>query len=184
MVERWVEGWEASFYSSDDTAVSLDGPNRELRNTSSMIVEFRRRVSALDHARRSTVDKAWFPRLTELPTEKGKGKDNHQVQALLSSLETARDKFDLLLVEIRADMDLLMLQSTSNSQQSADRLQDKLAKVTGLVLVPTLVAGLFGANTALPGQGHWFGFDLMVALMIISALAVYLAIRRVSRPAP
>jgi Mg2+ and Co2+ transporter CorA len=51
--------------------------------------------------------------------------------------------------------------------------------VTGLVLVPTFVAGLFGANTALPGGGSWMGFDIMLVLMAVSAAASYLVIRKI-----
>lgn len=58
-----------------------------------------------------------------------------------------------------------------------ERLQSQLAKVTALLLVPTLIAGVFGANTQLPGIGSWLGFDLMIVLMICSAVAVYLTMR-------
>jgi hypothetical protein len=77
-------------------------------------------------------------------------------------------------------MDLLMLHSQATQQESAERLQGYLGKVTGLVLVPTLVAGLFGANTQLPGLGSWMGFEIMLILMVLSAIAVYLAIHKLS----
>jgi Mg2+ and Co2+ transporter CorA len=57
-------------------------------------------------------------------------------------------------------------------------LQDNLAKVTALILVPTLIVGLFGANTQLPGEDQWTGFGLMVGLMLVSALAVYMLLVR------
>ncbi len=50
--------------------------------------------------------------------------------------------------------------------------------MTGLVLVPTLVAGVFGANTAVPGGQAWWGFEVMLLLMVVSAVVVYAAIRR------
>jgi Mg2+ and Co2+ transporter CorA len=46
--------------------------------------------------------------------------------------------------------------------------------VAGLVLVPTLVVGIFGANTELPGEGSWLGFVLMIALMLVLAGLSYL----------
>jgi len=66
-------------------------------------------------------------------------------------------------------------------QEATEKLQGYLSKVTGLVLVPTLVAGLFGANTRLPGGGSWMGFELMVLLMVVSAIAVYLVIRKMTK---
>jgi Mg2+ and Co2+ transporter CorA len=78
-------------------------------------------------------------------------------------------------------MDLLMLQSAATQQESTERLQGYLGKVTGLVLVPTLVAGFFGANTRLPGGGNWLGLELMVMLMVLSAVGVFLVIRRISQ---
>jgi Mg2+ and Co2+ transporter CorA len=74
-----------------------------------------------------------------------------------------------------------MLQSTATQQESTERLQRLLGKVTGLVLVPTLVAGLFGANTELPGRGTWLGFELMMILIVLTAITAYFVIRRLTR---
>ncbi len=87
----------------------------------------------------------------------------------------------MLSEAIRADMDLLMLQASATQQEQTERLQGYLSRVTGLILVPTFVAGLFGANTRLPGGGSWMGFDLMVVLMVVSSIAVYLIMRRLAR---
>ena len=72
-----------------------------------------------------------------------------------------------------------MLQSSHVQQKSAERVQGYLGRVTGLVLVPTFVAGLFGANTALPGGGSWMGFEIMLVLMLISSVAVFFVLRRI-----
>ena len=45
-----------------------------------------------------------------------------------------------------------------------------------MLLVPTLVVGLYGANTKLPGRDTWRGFEIMVVLMIASAVASYFLI--------
>ena len=45
----------------------------------------------------------------------------------------------------------------------------------------SFVAGLFGANTRLPGGGSWLGFELMVVLMVVSSIAVYWIMRRLAR---
>jgi hypothetical protein len=184
MMERWVESWEVDFFSSlstSDKGKQLKHSALEISNALSMVGEVRRRLTAFEHARWSTTDRSWFPRLSD--RDHSKRDPAHQsptVQTLAQTLKTAKKKFAHLSADIRADMDLLMLHSQATQQESAERLQGYLGKVTGLVLVPTLVAGLFGANTQLPGLGSWMGFEIMLVLMVLSAIAVYLAIHKLS----
>ena len=58
-----------------------------------------------------------------------------------------------------------------------EKLQGALALVTSVLLVPTFIAGFFGANTEVPGQGRWWGFSLMVILMVIGAAVTWALIR-------
>jgi Mg2+ and Co2+ transporter CorA len=46
-----------------------------------------------------------------------------------------------------------------------------------VLLVPTFIAGFFGANTQVPGQGKWWGFGLMVVLMVLGAAGAWALIR-------
>lgn len=105
----------------------------------------------------------------------------------------------MLFENVRADMDLVTMNAIAEQARaaadlatsvahSAELLQDQreadeafqkqLGKVTALLLVPTLIAGIFGANTQLPGGGRWWGFEIMLLLMFVSSLAVYLYIIR------
>lgn len=43
-----------------------------------------------------------------------------------------------------------MLRSTAAQQETGEALQRRLGLLTSLVLAPTLIVGLFGANTAYP----------------------------------
>jgi Mg2+ and Co2+ transporter CorA len=43
--------------------------------------------------------------------------------------------------------------------------------------VPTLIAGVFGSNTQIPGQGEWWGFGLLVLLMVAGATGAWLLFR-------
>jgi hypothetical protein len=64
MLERWVAGWEVDFYrslSSEKKAEHLKEAAREISNLLSMVGEFRRRLTAFEHARYATTDKTWFP---------------------------------------------------------------------------------------------------------------------------
>ncbi len=54
--------------------------------------------------------------------------------------------------------------SQEQSHRGAE-LERRLALVTSVLLVPTLIAGIFGANTQIPGQGSWPGFLGMLLLM-------------------
>ena len=69
------------------------------------------------------------------------------------------------------------LKLAQSSAAAQERLQGALALVTSVLLVPTFIAGFFGANTEVPGQGQWWGFVLMVVLMVLGAIATWLAIR-------
>jgi Mg2+ and Co2+ transporter CorA len=182
MMEGWMSSWEAAFYKS---LCSEQKPRRlkeaaiEISNMLSMVGEFRRRLTAFEHARWTTTDCSWFPDLTGQQREILNEPDqSEEVTWLVQDISSAGKKFEQLTCDIRADMDLLMLQSAAVQQELTERLQKYLGKVTGLVLVPTLVAGLFGANTRLPGGGSWLGFEIMLGLMVLSGVVVYWLIHK------
>jgi hypothetical protein len=175
MIERWIETWELGFYGrlgSKDASV-VGHATEEISNMLSMVGESRRQLTAFQHERTATSDHSWYAHVGA-----DEGGDSHSVAALGNLLATASGKYVELFETIRADMDLLMLRSLATQQESDELLQKRLAKVTALVLIPTLIAGIFGANTELPGGGDWIGFEIMIALMIISALVVYLPMRQ------
>jgi Mg2+ and Co2+ transporter CorA len=192
MLQRWVSTWEVEFYQalgSQDDHQSLTGRDQrkvmkdaaaEISNFLSVVGEFSRSVNAFQLAGEEMPNKTWFTTPAGQPADEfGKRQITEQAQALASSVDAARRKLTQLSDEIRADMDLLMIQSQARQQESSERLQGYLGKVTGLVLVPTFVAGLYGANTALPGGGSWMGFDIMLLLMAASAAVSYFLIRRI-----
>ena len=85
---------------------------------------------------------------------------------------------------LRSSLDLLGVHSAAQQLKLAqyqaatqERLQTALALVTSVLLVPTFIAGFFGANTEVPGQGKWWGFGLMVMLMVLGAAVTWALIR-------
>lgn len=191
MLQRWVSSWEVGFYKTlgdKDGARSLRGSVErkslkaaaaEISNFLAIVGEFSRSVNAFRLAGDEMPNETWFADPERRArVDSTESVVNEQAKALESSVEAAAEKLSQLYDEIRADMDLLMIQSQASQQESSERLQGYLGKVTGLILVPTFVAGLFGANTALPGQGSWAGFELMLLLMVVSAAASYWFIRR------
>lgn len=173
MMERWVASWEVAFFHSlghHEKAARLTAAASRISNLLSMTDELRRRLTAFEHARWSTADKSWFPGLGDNSTG---GEAGPSVTALATLIDTSERTFTLLADTIRADVNLLMLQSTAAQQEAGEQMQGYLGKVTGLVLVPTLVAGVFGANTAIPGGQAWWGFEVMLLLMVEPAVLVY-----------
>ena len=66
--------------------------------------------------------------------------------------------------------------------QAANRLNEVMKKLTawaGIILVPTLIAGVYGMNfQEMPELGWGLGYPFALALMVGSALALYLAFKR------
>jgi Mg2+ and Co2+ transporter CorA len=166
MLQEWVETWELNFARllGEATGDTVQKATVDISNALSLVGEFRRRLAAFDQARAPMSDKAWYPDLT----------DRGEQEQIDSDVATAEKNLSLLFQTVRGDMDLLMLRSMGTQQESGERLEEKIGKITALFLVPTLIAGIFGANTRLPGGGQWRGFDLMVVLMVCSALVLYL----------
>ena len=60
-----------------------------------------------------------------------------------------------------------------------DTIGDTLSVLTALFLPPTLVTGLFGMNTkGLPLSDNEDGSTVAIAIAVVSAVAVFLLIRR------
>lgn len=186
--ESWLESWELEFYRSLEATEATT-----LNNLLALVSEFRSRLAAFNHARQLTSDRTWFPCLS----------DPQEAEQMDAILDRALRGLGRLFGNIRADVDLLTMngiaaQAQSSAEQAkslartadlaqqsrdaSERLQHQLEKVAALLLVPTLIAGVFGANTALPGQGAWTGFWLMLALMLVSGVALYAYLRRRDPP--
>jgi Mg2+ and Co2+ transporter CorA len=177
MLERWVASWEMRFFRDMGAGRvdTLEHATEEISNMLSLVGEFRRRRTAFAEARSATPDKTWFPNLSDTQDVPGTGRrESAQVNALAALIDVSGKSLELLFNSIRADMDLLMLHSMGTQQKSGERLEKKLKIVTVLFLVPTLIAGVFGANTAVPWEHEMFGFKFMLILMVILSLVVYL----------
>jgi len=66
--------------------------------------------------------------------------------------------------------------------QSANQLNEVMKKLTawaGIILVPTLIAGIYGMNFGHMPELHWvFGYPLALGLMAVSAFALYVGFRK------
>lgn len=72
------------------------------------------------------------------------------------------------------------LASSQEQQERADRFEGTVTRLTAFLLVPTLVAAVFGANVQLPGSG-WVRTAFMLLAMVAGAVATFLVLRRLGR---
>lgn len=68
---------------------------------------------------------------------------------------------------------------TQRQRVEVERLQRVVTVVGAAVLVPGLVAAIFGANVSLPGQGSSKGFAAMLLLMVAGGALSYALLRSV-----
>ena len=156
----WLEQWELDFHRR------FDRTEREtLIDVRSLLAEFEERLAAVERPGEDPAD-AWF---TDLSSDRWARRVEGLVKRALSDVEmihsTHRAALDLLGVHSAAQQLRLAEEQAARSR----RLQGALAIVTAMLLVPTLIAGVFGSNTKIPGEGQWWGFWLLVALMVLGA---------------
>ena len=67
-------------------------------------------------------------------------------------------------------------------RRQTQRLEDRVTVAGAVLLLPTLVAALFGVNVHFPGENTWWGLALLILLMLGGACAsLYYFLRR-TRP--
>ena len=188
----WLESWELYFYDKlNETALETLNESRgnddkndnkieheTLNELRGLVAEFRRRVQAFDPETRKGNTVPWFDNVSQPELTESIGA---MVDRSLADLQLLADR-------IRGSMDLLTSQSVAKqlelserSARQSKRLQDLLALVTSVFLVPALVLAIFGANTELPGRNTWTGFALMMALTVLSAVLTYVGFRALTR---
>src|SRR5205085_2203223 len=157
----WLEQWELDFHKR------LDATERHtLIDVRSLVGELEERLVALERPEAGPED-PWFAGLS---SDKWARRVSELVERSLADVAathaTLRSALDLLGVHSAAQqLRLAQLQAAQS-----ERLQQLVALVTSVLLVPTFIAGLFGSNTMIPGQQKWWGFALMISLMVLGAL--------------
>lgn len=176
-VYSWLESWEFDYYRRQDQV-----ERETLLDVRSLMVEFRERLIALNQPGMSRKRfLVWFPGYSRY-------EDAEEVDELIDrSLRSLAE----LREQLRTSVDMVV---TSNStrqlvlaqeqQQQGERLQSSLAVVAAVLLVPTLVATIYGANTDLPGRDTWAGFEMLVLLMALSAIVTYAVLKKIQNRSP
>src|SRR4051812_32176090 len=164
----WLEQWELDFHRRFDKT-----ERHTLIDVRSLLAELEERLRAIERPEADAAD-SWF---TGLSSDKWAERVQRLMERSLRDLEsihgTLRASLDLLGVHATAQQ----LRLAQDQAKGQERLQTALALVTSVLLVPTFIAGTFGANTEVPGQGKWWGFGVMVILMVLGAAGTWALIR-------
>lgn len=172
----WEEEWELDFYRRPDRVDS-----ETLLEVRALAAILRDWLSPLNPpGMRQDADKAWFPGITGTPERGGHElalRTDDRIDQALRALQEFTDT-------LRSAYDLLQLRQRERERERDDRFQRNIAVWGAAILVPTLVAGIMGANTWVPGQWseshkppHW-AFLVLFALVVLSGLAAWLVIKR------
>jgi magnesium transporter len=90
---------------------------------------------------------------------------------LLRTIELADGVREILTTIV----DIRMAQSTNQLNE----VMKKLSAWAGIILVPTLIAGIYGMNFRHMPELHWvFGYPLALGMMAASAVALYIGFRK------
>ncbi|HSP38901.1 MAG TPA: CorA family divalent cation transporter [Frankiaceae bacterium] len=172
----WLEQWELEFHRVQDPVEQAT-----LRDLRVLISEMHRRLHALEETRFTGDENNWLAgESTKGQRQELQGWLDRGTRGLTNLAGTLRTATELQTsAGIRRHLELAQEQAGKT-----DRLQDQVGLVTSVLLVPTFIAGLFGANTTVPGQGHWSGFVLMVALMVLGSGSTYVLFRRIRSGQP
>jgi Mg2+ and Co2+ transporter CorA len=154
----WLESWELDFdeRGSHTEQMTL----KELRGLTGRL---RVRLTALSCAEHRAAE-AWLTGVT----------DTEAPLRVARATDRALDQLREISEALRSSLDILMSSNAQEQRRQGERLEQRLTLITSVLLVPTLVVGLYGANTKLPGRDTWRGFEIMVVLIVLSAVASFL----------
>jgi hypothetical protein len=66
-------------------------------------------------------------------------------------------------------------------QRQGEQFQTVATALASIILIPTLIAGIFGASVHVPAENSSFGFPALVGVILILTAISYLALRKAQR---
>jgi hypothetical protein len=174
----WLESWELEFFrgAGDGAAAYEVATLAELRG---LVAAFSKRLRAL-RLPRAFENRGWFPDVTL--TERAASVDE--------LIDRALDDLDRVNAAVRSSFDLVQSQVSRHQLQLAQRqnevskrLQDKITLITSVLLVPGLIASVYGANTWIPGEHKTHGFAAMLLVLVLAGAVTYAILRLLERRA-
>jgi Mg2+ and Co2+ transporter CorA len=168
----WLESWELDF---NDRLHQTE--QETLKDIRGLLTIMRVRLTALSPAH-DRPSEAWFAGAL----------DDSAAESLDRKLERALRQLDETSEALRSSLQVLTTAGTAeqlrlaqDQRERSRQLDDRITMITALLLVPTLIVGIYGANTMLPGRDHWAGFGLMLGLIVASAVFTLWVVRRARR---
>jgi Mg2+ and Co2+ transporter CorA len=165
-LESWLESWELEFYRRMEEA-----ERATLVDLRGVLAELRRRVSGLRRVGRDPV-REWFGGVSD------PGAANAADELIERSLRELRELNDALrtsLEVVAANDSARTLRLAQAESRQSDRLQEQLGLIASVLLVPTLVATVYGAST--PGLLDHGGHPVMLVVMAVAGLLSYVYFR-------
>ena len=164
----WLESWELDLYRRCETDAQPD--RRTLIELRALVFQFRKALAPLNSAR-GKARTYWFADVT----------DDREAERIDDRIDRALRVVAELSDRLRSALDLVQLQLAQVQGRKTERLQQKVEVIAAVLLVPTLVAGAYGANTDFPGLGQEWGTAAMFALMFAGGLGTFVFLRWLRR---
>ena len=160
----WLEAWELDLYRRFDVESPPD--RRTLIELRALVFHFRKSIAPLNAAR-GKARTYWFADVT----------DDHEAERIDDRIDRALRAVTELSDRLRSALDVVQLQVAQVQGRRTERLQEKFELVAAVLLVPTLVAGAYGANTDFPGVGEGWGTVAMFGLMAVGGIGTLTLLR-------
>jgi Mg2+ and Co2+ transporter CorA len=153
-LSRWLEDWELGLYVEDD-------PNHEtLPKLWGEMAVLRDWLNPLNKSGlRTDLDRAWLT-----------ATDHDSVIEVDKRVDRALANLAELGGKLRSSFQVLHVQQAQEEREQGERTQHRIEIMAAAFLIPTLVVGFYGANTWIPGQGKRWGFEVMVAALVLLSL--------------
>ena len=175
-LRAWEEEWELDFFRRPDR---LDEETLlDARAAAAVLYSW---LAPLNPpGMRKDIDRGWFPGVTGTPESGGYERAIRIDDRIDSSLRSLRE----FTASMRSSFDLLHVRTSELERKRDDKFQRTIAIGGAVILIPTLVAGVMGANTWVPGEygesAHW-AFVVFLVLVFGSGLLAWLFLRRMGR---
>jgi CorA-like Mg2+ transporter protein len=170
-IRGWLEEWELQLYLGGELdRAALDVMRVRLQDLWGSMAQLREWIQPLN--RPGITDdsqRAWFSGVTNpgLVTRA----DDQGIDPVLRNLKDLADT-------LRASFNVLHVQLLEEQRERRERFQRRLEVAAAAFLVPTLIVGFYGANTHVPGEQTWWGFWVMVIVLLALSAASVTAVWR------
>jgi magnesium transporter len=148
--------------SAGEDAIGLQTSILRLRRD---VVRLRRFAMPLRQATEMLDEELWFVNRELLPYYRD------VAEHLLRSVELADN--------VRESLTTILEVRTAQAANQLNEVMKKLTAWAGIILVPTLIAGIYGMNFEGMPELHWsIGYPLALAMMALSSTALYVVFKR------